>query len=160
MRFASKAILFGLPYTLAVWVTAWAGLQEGDDALGLLAVLLGTAGIVVVAQVGWMQTRGSAWEVIRWNIVVLGVLGGASGALSAGEAAGGVVGGILLGIFTGFSAWWLTGGSLFRPTPTVFISYRRQDSVDAIRRLAGEVGCTSSGSAEGQAIGLCTPGSG
>jgi WD40 repeat protein len=133
MGFRTKLALILPAYAGAVWAATAAGMG-GSDELGLAAVVLGVAGCLVVVQALWMGER-PVWIVVRWNLSILTVLGAALGALSRGEIAAGIVAGLFIGIASGFAAWWLGGGSFFRPRPTVFLSYRRQDSSQACGQL-------------------------
>jgi hypothetical protein len=133
MRARTKLIWMGPIFAAAVWLTTTAGVSGSDEG-GLVAVILWNAGLLVIAEYLFAIRYGDI-RLFIFNTFVLGLLGAVGGTISRGETAIGMFSGISIGIVSGFAQWWLRGGSIFRPRPIVFVSYRRQDSDHACGRL-------------------------
>ena len=119
-------LLIFVPYALVVWMTAYQGMR-GDDALGLISVLLLLGGASVLVYVKFLQRTVTLGLFSPLVVAVLGVGGLALGTLSSGESDIGIMAGLIV-----------AGGAAVviavmaqrrkRSLKTIFISYRRADS--------------------------------
>jgi WD40 repeat protein len=133
MRASVRSFLLFVPYAIAVWVTAYHGLS-GNDALGLVSLLLVIAGAFVLSYVGFLRRRVVPGVFSGVAVVALCVLGLIFGAMSAGESTIGIVAGIVIAAAAAFVAT-VAARRRRRKPKTIFLSYRRSDSGDITPRI-------------------------
>ncbi|MFO7661110.1 MAG: TIR domain-containing protein [Chloroflexota bacterium] len=132
-----RSILLFAAYAIAVWVTAYQGMH-GDDASGLVSVILLFSGACVLVYVAFLRRIVTLGVYAPAVAIILGLLGLAFGTVSAGEGQVGIIAGLAAG---GVAAAVSTvvAKRRRRQTKTIFLSYRRADSGDIIEPIAAKL---------------------
>src|SRR5438477_7173759 len=92
-----RTVVLFVPYALAVWTTAYRGLR-GDDAAGLLCVLLLLGGAALLINLAFFRRTVRALTFSAAAAGAIALLGLAFGAMSVGESGIGVVAGLAVGV--------------------------------------------------------------
>jgi WD40 repeat protein len=133
-----KQLFLFVAYASAVWITAYRGL-EGNDALGLVSILLLVGGLVVLVYIAFLRRTVSIGAFSPFVAAALGLLGLAFGAVSAGEGIIGIVAGLVIGGGAAVISA-VTAKRRRRRLRTIFISYRRADSGNIVGRIGERLG--------------------
>lgn len=133
----ARSILIFAAYAIAVWVTAYQGM-DGDDVSGLVSVILLFGGAFVLVYVVFLRRTVTSSVYAPAMAITLGLLGLSFGTASIGEERVGMIAGLAAGSLAAAVATVFAKRRRRRPK-TIFLSYRREDSGYIIEPIAAKL---------------------